>query len=107
MARPAARFGDVDSFSRTGCCIYFPNNVSPVFSNVFINGRPAAKAGDPLRPVFGNWVCSGGGFCLLPRRVSSFSKVFINGRPSAHIGDFTNIRSGRRIITGSSNVFLG
>lgn len=107
MSRPAARLGDIDSSSRLGCCFFPPNTLKPVVSNVFINGRPASKAGDVLSPVKGVWTCSGGGTCILPRVVTSVSKVFINGRPAAHIGDITNIPSRRRILTGSGNVILG
>jgi|GEM_PF-4013042 len=71
-------------------------------SNVFINGKPAMRAGDSYAPGF----CP---VCLtsVPSRKleRGSSSVFINGIPAGRIGD--GLSGGGVIIGGSSNVFIG
>lgn len=103
MTRAVVRFGDLDSSNRLGCCFFPPSTVSPTVSKVFINGRPVARVGDVLSPVYGAWVCSGSGFCFLSRTISGSSKVIVGGKPIAKIYDRTAIN--RKILTASTNVF--
>jgi len=70
--------------------------------NVFINGKPAMRAGDSYAPGF----CP---VCLtsVPSRKleKGSSSVFINGVPAGRIGDA--LSGGGVVIGGSSNVFIG
>jgi len=87
----AARVGDVVSKCKKG------KPPTPIISgsgNVFINGKPAARKGDPAAPH------------PHPRLISSGSgSVFINGKPAARKGDSNCFAS--KITQGSSNVFFG
>lgn len=84
------------------CC---PHNVTgPAIQgspNVFINGLPALRQGDPgiHRTCCGpnTWKCSGGS-----------STVFINGLPAVRKGDQTIHCGGiGKMVEGSSNVNIG
>lgn len=68
-------------------------------SNVFINGKPAHKVGDPWNVHCCDGSCHAG-------VVASGSKgVYINGSPVARIGD--SISCGSLITQGSFNTFFG
>jgi len=87
----AARVGDIVSKCKK------KKKPTPIISgsaNVFVNGKPAARKGDPALPH------------PHPRLISSGSgSVFINGKPSARKGDKNCFES--TITQGSSNVFFG
>lgn len=66
-----------------------------------VNGKPAARVGDPLQPH--------GSPSPSPkhdRKIASGSgSVFINGKPAARVGD--PIDCGGNLSTGSGNVIVG
>lgn len=72
-------------------------------SDVTINGRGAARAGD----VSSGHLRPGGKFC--PGHVAAISRgsssVTINGRPAARVGD--GLTSCTAVATGSSDVIIG
>lgn len=90
----AARQGDAGI---THCSGY---NIASGSSDVFINGRPAARVGDAstthLRP---------GAVCTphVSNIISGSPNVFVNGRPLARIGD--PLAACTQIAQGSDNVF--
>ena len=92
-----SRLGDTGS----GHGSFPPTNVIAGSPNVFVNGRPAARLGDPLAshgspspsPPHSRAIAAGSG------------SVFINGKPAARIGDAINC--GGNLISGSGNVFTG
>ncbi|MCB9267543.1 MAG: PAAR domain-containing protein [Lewinellaceae bacterium] len=97
MAQPAARSGD-----HHACPAYSgdnPHQGGPVHAgsgDVFINGMPSARAGDPAR-------CDGVG---LPDTLTGGSRsVFINNKPSVRTGDAT--AHGGVVTEGSNNVWIG
>ncbi len=91
---PAARITDMHTCPEA---TPEPHVGGPVISgspNVFINGLPAARVGDPL-------TCVGP-----PDLIAKGSTgVFINGLPAARMGDLT--AHGGVIIGGSPNVIIG
>ncbi len=91
---PAARITDMHTCPEA---TPEPHVGGPVISgspNVFINGLPAARMGDPLT-------------CVGPPDViaKGSTGVFINGLPAARMGDLT--AHGGVIIGGSPNVIIG
>lgn len=71
-------------------------------SNVFINGRPAARVGDSA----GTHCNTQPPYDCHSRSVAvGSSTVFINGRPAARVGD--SLSCGGEITSGSSNVRIG
>ncbi len=91
---PAARITDMHTCPEA---TPEPHVGGPIISgspNVFINGLPAARVGDPLT-------------CVGPPDViaNGSTGVFINGLPAARIGDLT--AHGGVIIGGSPNVIIG
>ena len=92
-----ARLGDAGLVHCT------PYNIAQGSTNVFVNGRPAARIGDSstvhLRPV--------GKKCFphVALITSGSTSVFANGRPLARIG--SNLAGCTVIISGSPNVFVG
>ena len=106
MSRPVACLGNPDSISFKPCCVYPPNIVTPIVSNVFSNGRPRAKVGDILTPAPGFPVCKDTTCPPLPRTIIGVSTVFVNGRPSAHVGDLTNPATPRKILPAPTNLFV-
>lgn len=69
-------------------------------SDVFINGRGAARVGDiyaphgcPVHAAHSGAISSGS------------SSVFINGKPAARVGD--SVSCGGTVAEGSPNVFIG
>jgi uncharacterized Zn-binding protein involved in type VI secretion len=86
----ACRLGDEGSGH--GPCP--PTNVIEASENVFINGKGAARQGDPLAKHCGH-----------SRAIAAGSpNVFVNGKPLARIGD--PIDCGGNMTQGSSNVFV-
>lgn len=90
-----ARVGD--KTSGHGC--HPPQTLLSGSSNVFINGIPACRQGDPVSAhTCGNnthdGVISGGS-----------STIFINGQPAAIIG--SDVSCGGVVAKGSDNVFGG
>jgi len=82
-----------------GGLAYFTNNTGAITTgspNVFINGRPAARAS--LSTV----LCDKHGPALVAEGSRS---VYINGMPVSRVGDHTTC--GGKINAGSSNVFIG
>jgi len=92
----AARLGDIGSGH--GC--FPPTPITAGSGNVIINGKPAARQGDPL-------AAHGCGKCPPHGRAISggSSSVFINGRPAARVGDA--VGCGGSIATGSGDVNIG
>jgi len=94
---PQARLNDIGS----GHGSFKETPIIEGSSNVFVNGLPAARLGDPL--------ASHGSNSPSPTHSRNIavgsSSVFINGKPAARLGDAINC--GGNIITGSSNVFTG
>lgn len=66
--------------------------------NVFINGKPVIRVGDPFEEH-----CDSDGICHNGKASSGSSKVFANGKPICRIGD--SIDCGSIMNGGSSNVF--
>lgn len=94
--QPAARKGDIGS----GHGGYPPTPIVSASGNVFTNGKPAARKGDPLlphakpkKPPHGRSIAEGSG------------SVFINGKPAARVRDA--IDCGGSVSAGSGNVFIG
>ena len=91
------RFGD-RALTGHGC-----STVTSVIGgsrNVFVNGRPVERLGDPTAP---HTIPSG--FYCVPHTSAIFGgsrTVYVNGRPIARVGDRCDFG---RIISGSSNVF--
>ena len=106
MTRPIAALGNPDSISFRPCCVYPPNIVTPIVSNVFANGRPRAKGTDVLVPAPGVPTCPDTTCRPIARTIVAPSKVFVNGRPSAHVGDLTNTVSPRTILPLPTHVFV-
>jgi len=92
----AARLGDI--CSGHGC--FPPRSGTSASPNVFINGRPAHRAGDGW-----NLHCCPKKGCHPGVVSGGSSSVFINGLPAARIGD--SVGCGSVIAMGSSNVFIG
>lgn len=95
-ARPAARTGDLHACPdmEPGPAPHVGGPVVEGSSNTFINGRPAARAGDPT-------ACAGP-----PGQIEAGSSgVYINRQAAARIAD----RAGHdgRVADGSSNVHIG
>ena len=94
--QPAARLGDIgDKHGK-----YPPTPVIVGSGDVAINGRPAARKGDPLiphvapkSPPHPRFIKEGSG------------SVLINGKPAARVTDAVDC--GGKIITGSGNVHIG
>jgi len=82
-----------------GGLAYFTNNTGAITTgspNVFINGRPAARAS------LSTALCDKHGLALVAEGSRS---VYINGMPVSRVGDHTTC--GGKINAGSSNVFIG
>lgn len=92
----AARLGDMGAGH--GC--FPPTPIMAGSPDVLINGRPAARVGDPL-------LLHGCGNCPPhPRSISAGSgNVIINGKPAARAGDA--IGCGGSISNGSGDVLIG
>lgn len=93
----AARLNDKGVFHCSGYTI------ASASTDVFINGRGAARVGDKSTPH----LRPGGRRC--PVHVASISRgstsVFINGKPAARVGD--PLSSCTRVATGSTDVNIG
>ncbi|MCC6873677.1 MAG: PAAR domain-containing protein [Sandaracinaceae bacterium] len=92
-ARPAARAGDLHACPQPDV----PHVGGPVAggsSDVFVNGAPAARAGDATS-------CAGGSASL----DGGSSGVFINRQSAARVGDPAG--HGGRVILGSPSVHIG
>lgn len=97
MGKPAARIGDMHI-----CPEVLPNGVphgggpiiGPGSTTVYIEGKPAATAGDGC-------LCNGG----LDKIVAGSTGVFIEGREAARQGD--RCAHGGVVAGGSSTVFIG
>ncbi len=89
--QPAARLGDID----TGHPPSPPTPIITASSNVFTNGRPAARKGDQLAPHHP-------GVRIITEGSSS---VHINGKPAVRVTDAINC--GGKMAVGSGNVFIG
>lgn len=94
--QPAARLGDLGSPHGS----YPPTPILGGSPDVFINGRPAARQGDPLvahaapkRPPHPRQIAEGA------------SSVLINGRPAARVSDA--IDCGGKLSSGSTTVLIG
>ena len=92
----AARFGDL------GVPHCSPYVIATGSTDVFINGRPAARVGDissphlvPARVCFNH---------VAPIAIGSTS-VFINGRPAAYVGSY--LAGCTFVATGSTDVVTG
>lgn len=92
----AARFGDL------GVPHCSPYVIATGSTDVFINGRPAARVGDissphkvPARICFNH---------VAPIVIGSTS-VFINGRPAAYVGSY--LAGCTFVATGSTDVVTG
>lgn len=97
MGQPAARLGDMDS----GHACFAPRKNLGGSTNVFVNGKPWHRQGDPW-PVH----CCGSPPSCHPSMTSGGSSgVRVNGRPAARVTDQSGC--GGVIITGSGNVFAG
>lgn len=83
-----SRAGDAHACPQTGHSV---NSVTSGSPDVFINGVPAARVGDPT--ACGSMITAGS--CT----------VFINGKPAAFMGSATS--HGGVIIGGSPNVLIG
>lgn len=96
MTVPVTRLGDLASSHE---CFPTIRNIqgSP---NVFVNGLPVVRLGDPYEPHS----CPDHGIHQ-GQIVSGSSTVFVNGLPIARIGDPLNC--GSRVIMGSPTVFSG
>lgn len=92
----AARLGDI--CSGHGC--FPPRTGVSASPNVFINGRPAHRGGDPW-----NMHCCPNMGCHPGMVAGGSATVFINGLPAARMGD--SVGCGSVIAMGSSNVFIG
>lgn len=91
-----ARVGDVS----TGHDACPPVPITEGSPNVFINGKPVARVGDPfavhsckVHPPHIGHIASGS------------SNVFVNGKPVARVGD--PVTCGGSIAQGSDNVSAG
>lgn len=77
-----------------------PTTLASGSQNVFINGIPAGRVGDPYAPH---------GCIVHPSHVGTISSgsgtVFINGIPAGRIGD--TVSCGGSVAVGSTNVFVG
>lgn len=77
-----------------------PTTLTSGSPNVFINGIPAGRVGDPYAPH---------GCIVHPSHVGTISSgsgtVFINGIPAGRIGD--SVSCGGSVAVGSPNVFVG
>lgn len=89
--QPAARLGDID----TGHPPSPPTPIITASSNVFTNGKPAARKGDKLAPHHP-------GVRIITEGSGS---VFINGKPAVRVTDAINC--GGKMAVGSGNVFIG
>jgi len=92
----AARLAD--SGSGHGC--FPPTSIVSGSGDVFIDGRPAARSGDPLAP-HGCKDCVPHGRAI----AGGSSSVFINNRPAARVGD--GIGCGGSVASGSGTVSVG
>lgn len=103
----AARVGDAE----TGSCPVGPGGssmagplaISSGSPDVFINGSPAARSGDPYggeHVAFDDPHPTHGVTCE-----QGSSSVFINGKPAFRIGDSTSCPSTQ--VGGSGNVIIG
>ena len=92
----AARLGDIGAGH--GC--FPPTPIIAGSPDVLINGRPAARVGDPL-------LLHGCGNCPPhPRSISAGSgNVIINGKPAARVDDA--IGCGGKLSSGSGDVLIG
>jgi len=92
----AARLGDIGSAH--GC--FPPTPIIGGSADIIINGRPAARVGDPLAP-------HGCGNCPPHGRSISAgsSTVIFNGKPAARTGDA--IDCGGSVSSGSGDVIIG
>jgi uncharacterized Zn-binding protein involved in type VI secretion len=93
--KPAARVGDQHECPKDQPKEHVGGPIKSGSPNVFINGKPAARVGDPLG-------CEDGSTDTI---TEGSSNVFINGKPAARLGDATD--HGGKISEGSPNVFIG
>lgn len=70
--------------------------------DVSINGRPAARVGDPSTP---HLVPARRCFAHRASIVTGSSSVLINGRPAAHVG--SKLAGCTFVATGSADVVIG
>lgn len=92
----ATRLGDKD----TGHDACPATGLITASSDVFINGKGAARVGDIYAPHGCSVHAAHSGV------ISSGSvSVFINGKPAARVGD--SVSCGGTAAEGSSNVFIG
>lgn len=92
----ATRLGDKD----TGHDACPPTALVTASSDVFINGRGAARVGDIYAPHGCHVHASHSGAIA-----SGSSSVFTNGKPAARVGD--SVSCGGAAAEGSPNVFIG
>jgi uncharacterized Zn-binding protein involved in type VI secretion len=89
---PVARVGDSVVH---GC--FGTHQVQAGSGNVFANGIPVARLGDPVNVHCCGPVCHSGTFA------AGAGKVFVNGKPCIRIGD--PCECGSTAAAGSGNVF--
>lgn len=96
---PAHRLGDIGSGH---ACHFPPTPATGGSPNVFVDGKPLMRVGDPYIP-------HGCGPCPAPphgRALAAGSgTVFTNGKPTGRIGDA--IDCGGTAATGSGDVIIG
>jgi len=94
MVSAGAGIGEM--IGRFSCCTHNAGRIIEGSANVFINGRPAARAS------LSSIECDKHGF---KRVAEGSSSVYINGMPAARVGDRSTCDG--KISGGSSNVFIG
>ena len=97
MSKPAARLGDLSTPDPCGAP---PSPIASGSGDVFADGMPVSKVGDPIvphacpsSPPHPGTIAAGSG------------TVMINGSPAARLGD--SISCGSTIAVGSGTVFIG
>jgi len=96
---PAHRKADIGSGHG---CHFPPSPATEGSPNVFVNGRPLMRVGDPYAPH----ACVAGHAGPHGRKLAEGSpSVFANGREAGRIGDA--IDCGGQAQTGSGDVFIG
>ena len=96
-----ARLGDKSSGHE---CCYSPTTLIQASSNVFVNGKGAARSGD-------KFAVHGGCDDHQPDqdyvKTRSYASVYVNGRAIARVGDGVGPSTISTITSGSPNVYSG